>query len=145
MSETRIEYLQKNIERIDSIEKDKSEKFTQWIKHIITILVGLLTILVALKNDKTGNGLNDILFSTILSLLGTAIISGIIFLFHQIDEFEQTLKFQRESLDKRFKGDTSSVLIQSIVKKRVFKVAEFIFYISSVLTIILLVVYGIIK
>ena len=93
MAKETIDYIQKNIDILDSLEKGKSESFIKWIRHIITILIGMLTILIAFKSAKFVNCFHHILFSTILSLIGTGIISGTIFLFHEIDEFKQELKF----------------------------------------------------
>ena len=145
MEQERIDYLQKIIDQIDIIENQKSDKLTQWIKLIITILVALLSILVAFKTNKPESYANNLLFASILSLLGIAVISGLVFLFQQIDEFKQALKFQRESLKKRFEGDITSSFGMEINKRIVFRIAEYVFYISSVFMIILLVIYGILK
>jgi dolichyl-phosphate-mannose--protein O-mannosyl transferase len=144
MDKETVDYIQKNIDILNSLEKGKSESFMKWIRHIITILIGLLTVLIAFKSTKSINYFHHILFSTILSLIGTAIISGTIFLFHEIDEFKQELKFQKESLSKRLKGDFTSIFHREIKRKQIYKVCEFIFYGSSILSVLTLIVYGII-
>ena len=58
----------------------------------------------------------------ILSLIGIGIVSGTIFLFHEIDEFKQELKFQKECLSKRLKGDFTTIFHNEIKRKKIYKV-----------------------
>lgn len=41
MTKEIVDYRQKNIDKVESLEKEKKESFTTWIRHILTILVGL--------------------------------------------------------------------------------------------------------
>jgi 1,4-dihydroxy-2-naphthoate octaprenyltransferase len=143
MDKETINYIQRNFDILNSIEKEKSESFTKWIRHIITILIGMLTILIAFKTEKSTTTLQHILFSTILSSIGVGVISGTIFLFHEIDEFKQELKFQKDSLVKRLRGDSTTIFHKEIKRKMIYKICEYIFYISSILSVMLLIVYGI--
>lgn len=138
-----VDYLQKNIDKVESLERDKSESFTIWLRHILTILVGLLTILVAFNKNKIDDCLTFYLFSSILISIAISVIAGVIFLFHQISNLKQTIVFQREALNKRLSGDFKSILSDNIKKKIIYKLCEYIFYTFSLLTIILLVIYGI--
>jgi len=144
MDKETVDYIQKNIDILNSLEKGKSESFMKWIRHIITILIGLLTVLIAFKSAKSVNCFHHILFSTILSSIGTGIISGTIFLFHEINVFKQELKFQNESLSKRLKGDFTSIFYREIKKNRIYLICEYLFYSSSILSILTLIIYGII-
>lgn len=139
-----VDYLQKNIDKLESLEREKSESFTIWVRHILTILVGLLTILVAFNKNKIGDCLTFYLFSSILISIAISVIAGVCFLFHQISDLKQTIFFQREALNKRLSGDFKSILSDNIKTKKIYKISEYIFYIFSLLTIILLVIYGII-
>lgn len=138
-----VDYLQKNIDKVESLERDKSESFTIWVRHILTILVGLLTILVAFNKNKIDDCLTFYLFSSILISIAISVIAGVIFLFHQISNLKQTIVFQREALNKRLSGDFKSILSDNIKTKNIYKLCEYIFYTFSLLTIILLVIYGI--
>jgi Na+/proline symporter len=143
MDKETVDYIQKNIDILNSLERGKSESFTKWIRHIITILIGMLTVLIAFKSEKSITCFQHILFSTILSLIGIGIVSGTIFLFHEIDEFKQELKFQKECLSKRLKGDFTTIFHNEIKRKKIYKVCEYTFYTSSILSVLTLVIYGI--
>jgi len=143
ISESTAKYLQEKLDKLESWERYRSDSFTTWIRHIITILVGLLTILVAFSRNSVDDCITLYLFSSILISIAISIVSGIIFLFHHISDLNQIIKFERETLDKRLRGDHNSTFSQSIITKKIYKICEYIFYIFSVLTIILLVIYGI--
>ena len=138
-----VDYLQKNIDKVESLEKEKSESFTTWIRHILTILVGLLTVLVAFSKNKIEDCITLYLFSSILISIAISVITGIVFLFHQVSDLKQTLIFQKEALNRRLSGDFKFILSGNIKTKKIYKVCEYLFYVFSILTIILLVIYGI--
>ena len=143
LSKEIVDYLQKNIDKVESLEKEKSESFTIWIRHIITILVGLLTVLVAFTKNKIEDCLTFYLFSVILISIAISVITGIIFLFHQISDLKKTLEFQKNALNKRLSGDFNSIIQGNIETRKIYKICEYIFYTFSILTIIVLVIYGI--
>lgn len=143
LSKEIVDYLQKNIDKVESLEKEKSESFTIWIRHIITILVGLLTVLVAFTKNKIEDCLTFYLFSVILISIAISVIAGIIFLFHQISDLKKTLEFQKNALNKRLSGDFNSIIKGNIETRKIYKICEYIFYTFSILTIIVLVIYGI--
>jgi len=137
-------YLKKNIDKVESLEKYKTDSFVSWIRHIITILVGLLTVLVAFGKNNIDNCFILYLFSSILISIAISVITGTIFLFHQISEMKQTIKSERQMLNIRLSGDIYSILKGDVIKiKLIFKICEYMFYTFSILTIIQLVLYGI--
>jgi len=143
MDKELVEYFQKNTDKIDKLEKDESDSFVSWIKHIITIQVGLLTLLVAFKGSKSNDCINHLLYSCILTVIAIGVFTGIVLLYHQVDEYKNEIKFQRKSLSQRLNGDINSILSKDIQTKKIFAICKYIFYISGLLTIILLVIYGI--
>lgn len=143
LDKSSVDYLQKNIDKVDSLEKEKSESFTTWIRHIITILIGLLTVLVAFSKNNIADSVTLYLFSGILISIAVSVITGIIFLFHQISDLKQTLIFQKEALNRRLSGDFNTILSGNIETKKIYKICEYIFYTFSILTVVLLVIYGI--
>ena len=145
MDKETVDYIQKNIDIFNSVEKQKSESFIKWIQNIITVLIGLITILITFKSHKSVGCFQHNLFSIILSLIGLGIISGTIFLFHEIDELKQVRKFQLQSLSQRLKGDFKTIFHSEIKRKKIYLICEYIFYISSILAIPALIIYGIIQ
>lgn len=145
MTEERIiEILNENIPIIENIENRKTELQTNWIKNIITLLVGLLSILVAFKSDKPETEFIHLLFSLTLILLGLSVLSGIVFLYHPIDVLIQKEKFQWESLSKRLHGNMK-ILDFSVKERKTLKFFSWLFYISSVTSVISLISYGIMR
>lgn len=144
MDKITVDYLQKKLDEITSLEKNKSELLSKWISLIITILVGLLSVLVTFGTNKNNDCFNQYLFSFILISLACGIISGVYYLYHQIDETIQEIKIQRNNFEIRITtGDINSTLQNTIPENRYFKIGKNIFLIASGLTILLLVIYGI--
>lgn len=145
MTEERIkEILKENIPLIESISDQKAELKTNWIKNIITLLVGLLSILVAFKSDKQETCFSHLLFSLTLILLGISVLSGVVYLYSAIDILARKERFHWESVSKRLKGNVE-ILNISVNDKRIFVFFSWLFYISSVTSVISLICYGILK
>lgn len=138
------EILKENLSIIEVIESKKSELHSNWIKNIITLLVGLLSILVAFKSDKPETKLIHLLFSLTLILLGLSVLSGIVYLYNAIDVLNRKEKFHWESLSKRLRGN-QEILNVSIKDKRIFVFFSWLFYMSSVASVICLICYGILR
>jgi hypothetical protein len=138
------EILKENLSIIEVIESKKSELHSNWIKNIITLLVGLLSILVAFKSDKPETELIHLLFSLTLILLGLSVLSGVVYLYNAIDVLNRKEKFHWESLSKRLRGN-QEILETSIKNKKIFVFFSWLFYISSVTSVICLICYGIIR
>ena len=145
MTEDRIkEIIQENLKIIQPLENRKSEQQSNWIKNIITLLVGLISVLVAFKSDKPETEFIHLLFSQTLILLGLSVLSGIVFLYSSIDVLARNEKFQWESLSKRLRGN-QEILTASIKDRKIFVIFSWLFYISSVTSLISLIFYGIMK
>lgn len=138
------EILRANIPIIEDIQNRKDESLSNWIKNIITLLVGLLSVLVAFKSDEPESEFIHLLFSQTLILLGISVLSGIVFLYSAIDRLSRKEIFHVESLSKRIRGNREFLNV-SIKDKRIFVFFSWLFYISSVSSVISLIWYGIIK
>jgi hypothetical protein len=138
------EILRANIPIIEDIQNRKDESLSNWIKNIITLLVGLLSVLVAFKSDKPETELIHQLFSLTLILLGLSVLSGVVFLYSSIDRLSRKEIFHVESLSKRIRGNRE-LLNVSIKDKGIFVFFSWLFYISSVASVISLICYGIMK
>lgn len=138
------EILRENIPIIEDIQNRKDESLSNWIKNIITLLVGLLSILVAFKSDKEETELIHLLFSQTLILLGISVLSGVVFLYSVIDRLKRKELFHMESLSKRLRGNRE-IFDTSINDRKIFVFFSWLFYISSVTSVISLIWYGIIK
>ncbi|MFD0990315.1 hypothetical protein ACFQ1R_09420 [Mariniflexile jejuense] len=137
-------YIDKQMNIISDLRKDKNISTENWIKHILTLLTGLLTILIAFKSNEVFSYLNHKLFSYTLISIGLSIFSGAVYLYNTIDLLNQTIKFDLESLSKRMRGDNN--LHTGVIKPRFLYVFfRYLFYTSSLASLILLISYGIMK
>nr|WP_315156385.1 hypothetical protein [uncultured Flavobacterium sp.] len=145
MTEDKIHELYKhNLPIIEGIVDKKSELLSSWIKNIITLLVGLLSVLVAFKSNETETEFIHLLFSQTLILLGLSVISGVVFLYSEIEKLNRHESFHWESLRKRL-GGNEEILTVLIKDKKIFVFFSWLFYISSVTSVISLIWYGIMK
>jgi hypothetical protein len=145
MTEEKIlELFKENIPIIEDVQNKKDETHSNWIKNIITLLVGLLSVLVAFKSDKQETEFIHLLFSQTLILLGISVLSGIFFLYSEVDRLKRKELFHLESLSKRLLGN-KKILNASIVDRKIFVFFSWLFYISSVSSVISLIWYGIMK
>ena len=145
MDQNEYQYYSNLINEISDRESEHSTKLINWVKHIVTILIALLSVLVAFGTTKDLNGYLQIIFSAILISIGIGIFSGVVFGYKSIDELSQISKNKRIALHRRLNGETDNLITISINRKWYFKLAEIIFLLSSSLSIILLVIYGILK
>ena len=129
---------------IESIVNKKSEMLISWIKNIITLLVGLISVLVAFKSDKQEPEFIHLLFSLTLILLGISVLSGVVSLYNEIDRLSWHLSFQQESLKIKLSGDDQIHYFCS-KDKNIFVFFSLLFYITSLASLISLICYGILK
>jgi len=139
-----IEYIDKQMVVISNLRKEKNTSTENWIKHILTLLTGLLTILIAFKSNEVFSNLNHQLFSYTLISIGLSIFSGAVYLYNTVDLLARTIKFDLESLSKRMRGD-NDLHIGVIKPKLMYVVFQYLFYISSLCSLALLIAYGIMK
>lgn len=140
----RIEIYRQSIPKIEEIVEKKSQLQSNWIKNIITLMVALISVLVAFKSDKSEPKLIHFLFSQTLILLGVSVISGVILLYSEIDKLARNEEFLWESLRARLLGNNK--LLSTLIKgKKIFVFFAWLFYISSIMSVISLICYGIMK
>ncbi|PHQ30972.1 hypothetical protein [Leeuwenhoekiella nanhaiensis] len=145
MDQNEYEYYSNLINEISDQESEHSTKLIDWVKHIVTILIALLSVLVAFGATNDLNGYLQIIFSAILISIGIGIFSGVVFGYKSIDELSQISKNKRIALYRRLSGETDNLITIPINRKWYFKLAEIVFLLSSSLSIILLVIYGVLK
>ena len=143
MDKQLVDYYQKQMDEISSLKRDRSQKLMDLVKHITTISFGMLTVLVTFKKNISISDTNNFLFSTIIILIGIGIISGIFYIHHLLDELNKIIKFQEESLVKRMNGDIKSIWAITLKTKWYFTFSKILFYLSSSLSVVFLIIYGI--
>ena len=145
MDQNEYEYFSNLINEISDRESEHSTKLINWVKHIVTILIALLSVLVAFGTKNSLDGYLQLIFSAILISIGIGVFSGVVFSFKSIDELSQINKNKRIALHRRLNGETDNLITISINHKWYFKLSKIVFLLSFSLSIILLVIYGILK
>ncbi|AUC84774.1 hypothetical protein CW731_05460 [Polaribacter sp. ALD11] len=138
-------YLNNLIKKIEDLEKYNDTEKNNITRNIITILVGLISVLVAFKGVNSPYTHVHLLFSATLISISLAILSGIVSLFRQVEESHRILMFQRENLSRRLNGNLHEKFEKDFPPKKMFLIFEYLFYIFSSLSIVLLAMYGILK
>jgi len=129
-------------EKIDKLRFSRYEKLIQFIRHILTISFGLLSVLIAFKPE---NNHYHAIFSGVLISTGLSCLLGLVFLHHVIDEHNQLLTFHKEKRADVLNGDLKETQTFDIKKKPYYECAKYGFYLTSIISLILLIVYGILN
>lgn len=142
MNNELIDNLNNINETLNDYRNKRSANKEGWIKHILTLLTGLLSVLVAFNSNDEFTNSSHLLFSCTLVSLGLCIFSGVVYLHHTIDLLNQKIKFHEVGLSKRMTGDLS--LISDVIKtKLIYQVFRYLFYLSSFASLVFLILYGI--
>lgn len=140
-----VAYFNVLIKKIEDLEKYNETEKNNITRNIITILVGLISVLVAFKGvDKPCIHIH-LLFSATLITISLSILLGTASLFGQGEESHRVLLFQRESLHNRLNGNLHEEFQKDIPTKKIFLFFQYSFYVLSSLSIVLLTIYGILK
>lgn len=118
-----IDYYQKQIDDINSLKKNRSEKLIDLVKHITTIALGMLTILITFKKEIQF----DMLFSLVIIFVGLTVVCGVFYVYHVIHELNKLIRFQDECLIKRINGNVTELFQFRYSTKWYYTVSKFIF------------------
>jgi hypothetical protein len=140
-----ILYLNVLIKKIEDLEKYNETEKNNITRNIITILVGLISVLVAFKGVDRPCIHIHLLFSATLITICLSILLGIASLFRQGEESHRVLLSERESLQRRLNGNLHEIFEKDIPTKKIFLFFQYSFYVLSSLSLVLLTMYGILK
>lgn len=101
----------------NEILKIKVNKDFAWFRHILTISIGLLGILVSLKSKTNDNITQQILFIITICTLLLGILSGVIYLYSEIAIESLRLKKKKEYIKLLMEGKSKDVIESLDVNK----------------------------
>ena len=130
-------------DKIDKLKFSRYDKLIQFIRQIIIISFGLLSVLIAFNSKNNHN--HHIIFSAVLISIGLSCLLGLLFLHHVIDEHTQTLTFYKETRLKALNEGLKYVETFSVKKRWYYEWAKYGFYLTSIISLVLLIVYGILN
>ena len=121
------------------------DQFSNWVKTIVVTATGLLSILVSLRQDKSDNIIEHILFSVTIIGLTLGILSGVILLHRQISLIGKFRRWTHERLAELMFDNDNRTKFEMIVPNTIYKVSEYVFYGALTTAILALTIYAVIK
>jgi len=136
--------LRKLTEELLTLISIRQEKFSLWLRNIIAMVVGFLGITVGLKNHPIKNILHYYFYNLQLLSLITGILSGTIRLFSDIHLLDDERQIRGQNLIKCLDNEKVS-FITTIKKRKPYKIAEKVCYISFLLALICVLIVSLFR
>lgn len=141
---------------IDKDTKEAYEKYTElaykwhdlfanWIKTIVAISAGLISVLVSLKQTNSETTSELLLFSTSIIGLTIGILSGVILLHRHIELIEKSREWHYNQLLKRLSETSIKGEVDILKVGAIYKICEYVFYSSLTMSLLALTTYAILK
>lgn len=123
--------------------QDKREKsYFIFIRHITTISIGFLGLLVGLKPDSIESYGAKYLFLITISLIGLGILFSVITQFYEVYLNNKQMIVQRKIIkDYIDKPDANSVQMEYIEKGKIFVISEIMTFVCLGISILSLTAY----
>jgi hypothetical protein len=122
--------------------EEKDAKKYAWLRHIVLMASGGLTVLVSLHKDTPSNVVAHVLFSITIGLLGVGILFASIALYGEVHQAALKLKETAQYVIRQRKGESNPLFSFLDMPKR-YEVCETICYVSLILAILSLIIYAI--
>lgn len=119
-------------------DKEKTEYFS-FLRHLTTISIGFLGLLIGLKPEVLPNEYSKILFLVTIVLLSLGVLFLTICLFHETIQSREELKVRKKQLLEYVDSvNIASVQIDNIGfgKLKIFEIITFSFLIASLISLI---------
>lgn len=139
------EQSKKTFEVLSELDNKRSELFNVWVKTIVAISAGLVSVLVTLKHQKSDNIYEHILFSISIISLSISILSGIILLHRNIHMIDKLRFWTVERLSEQIFDNDYSIKSEVLRPNIAYRISESVFYVALTLAILSLTVYAILK
>lgn len=126
-----------------SVQQKRKDKFFIWLRHILLMASGLLSVLIGLHQNKSQNDYERIIFAITISTLAFGILTGSILLFSEVDTLIRLQKaYAKQLIRQRDEGIQVDKLV-SVPNGKFFSFLEKICYSSFIISIVSLVFYAI--
>jgi hypothetical protein len=142
---TKDESIKHIYETMKDADIRRHDKYTQWIKNIVYIAAGLVSVLTTLRGGKSDNYTLHLLFSITISGLSLGILTGIICTFQEVHVLDKHRKLLWTQIGKRLYDLPVDTTIHHINPSVFFVISKYTFYISLTISLFCLVCYSILK
>lgn len=121
------------------------DKYSNWVKNIVTICVGMLSVIVSLRQNKSDTQIEHILFTITIIGLTLGILSGVILLHRHIDLIDKHRKWTHQILGERMFDNDKTIKVEFLSPNKIYKISEYIFYVTLIVAILALALFAVIK
>lgn len=120
-----------------------SDKNYEWVKTILYMASGLISIIISLHSAKSTNINIHLLYSMTISLIGLDILSGSIYLYADTYVYQKLYRMQRALIAKSLRDDLPIDKIVSATPNKFFVLMKYVFCASLLCSIPCLIVYAV--
>lgn len=135
------ERIKKKTAELSQLQDELREKHISWYKNIITLAVGLFSIIVSLKGDDEISSNKHLFFIISISTLAFGIVCGIIVLYGEIHVIEKVKKIKGKNILKMLNDEKIDKMVV-VDRDKKYKYLEKTSIVSFVLALISLVLYS---
>jgi uncharacterized membrane protein len=128
-----------------SAEDKSHDLFSSWVKTIVAVSAGLVSVLVSLRQTKSDTPLQHVLFSLTIIGLTLGILSGVILLRRQIALTDKQRNFYRKKLGEKLLYNNFPETLEFLSVGKLYKIAMYVFYLSLTISLLALTVYAVLK
>lgn len=136
---------QEIFDKYKSVEDKSHDLFSNWVKTIVAVSAGLVSVLVSLRQTTSETKLQHILFSITIIGLTLGILSGAILLHRQIALTDKLRKFYWEQLEHKLFYNKNPDQIGFLEVGIIYKISIYVFYLSLTISLLALTIYAVIK
>jgi hypothetical protein len=139
------QHVKETYNKYSELNEKWHDQFSNWVKTIVVTTTGLLSILISLKQHKSDNIVEHILFSVTIIGLTLGILSGVILLHRQINLIGKLRKWTHERLAELMFDNDNKIKVDFLKPDKIYKFSEYIFYVALITAILALTIYAVIK
>ncbi|MES2812745.1 MAG: hypothetical protein V4670_09780 [Bacteroidota bacterium] len=138
--------IKSHLDNLVSTEKKESESYFSYLKHLSTISIGFLGLLIGLKPETLPNQCSKIFFLTTIILIALGTLFLTICSFYETKKHREEIKVRKKQLNEYLDSDKKeSIQIDHIDPGylQIFEIITFTLLILSIFSLILYVYYSI--
>ncbi|MFV5688099.1 hypothetical protein ACM55M_05685 [Flavobacterium sp. ZT3R25] len=141
------ENIKNHLNNIINTEKKETESYFSFLRHLATISIGFLGLLIGLKPETLPNQNSKVFFLVTITLIAFGILFLSICLFYETKKYREEIKVRQKQLNEYLDSDKKEDVQISHLDPgnlKIFEITTFILLILSIFSLILYVYYSII-
>lgn len=140
------ENIKSHLNNIVDTQKKETESYFSFLRHLATISIGFLGLLIGLKPATLPNQNSKIFFLLSITLIALGILFLSICLFYETKKYREEIKVRQKQLNEYLDSDKKRGIQVDHMNPgnlRIFEITTFILLILSIFSLILYVYYSI--